>query len=236
MALSTMQEIFILLEDEKEVPLFRINRWGRAARGVLAKLKTLGWAEKVQINKEPYYKITRKGEEYVDSILSALKNKQSWDKKWRLVLFDIPENKRSTRDKLRRALESLGMGLLQSSVWISSEDIKNEIDEITKKFDLSNTIKYFEVSSNASFDRQIITKSWNIPEITEALEKFIKTAEWALKSIGKGHSDRFEAKKLIFDYALILSKEPNLPAEFIELDDIRKKAQELYFKLRRFVV
>ena len=38
MALTPLQEIFVLLEDEKEVPLFRLNRWGKQARGVIGKL------------------------------------------------------------------------------------------------------------------------------------------------------------------------------------------------------
>ena len=61
MSLSTMQEILVLLEDEKCVPLYRLNRWGRPARGVLAKLKNLDYAKKITTDNEICYQITDKG-------------------------------------------------------------------------------------------------------------------------------------------------------------------------------
>ena len=39
MPLNTMQEILVLLEDENQLPIFRINRWGRPARGAMLKIK-----------------------------------------------------------------------------------------------------------------------------------------------------------------------------------------------------
>lgn len=41
-----------------------------------------------------------------------------WDRKWRLILFDIPEKERSKRRKLTRSLAEAGCGCLQGSVWI----------------------------------------------------------------------------------------------------------------------
>lgn len=238
MSLSPMQEILILLEDEKEVPLFRLNRWGRPARGALAKLKNLKWAEKFRNSEsEIYYRISEKGENYFDETLNILKNKGKWDKKWHLVMFDIPENQRAVRDRLRRQLNNWGLGILQASVWISPMDISEPIEKIRKKLDLSfSQLKYFAVSANPHFNDQVISKAWNLPEVNEALEKFIKESQWTLKSMGKGNGDRFKAKKLIFEYALILKKGPVLPPEFISQNEIRKKAHEIYLKLRKFVV
>jgi DNA-binding transcriptional regulator PaaX len=44
---------------------------------------------------------------------------QPWDHKWRLFLFDIPEQEKSKRRQLTRALAKAGCGCLQGSVWIS---------------------------------------------------------------------------------------------------------------------
>ena len=236
MSLSTMQEILILLEDEKEVPLFRLNRWGRGARGTLSKLKNLGWAQKFIKESESYYKITDKGENYFDETLKVLKLPNKWDGNWRLVLFDIPENKRASRDKLRRALSNLGMGILQASVWISPLDIGNELNEISKRLKLENNIKYFQVSANENLNEQIIQKAWNNKETVFKLERFIKNAEWAIKKMGKGNGDRYNAKKLIFEYALILKNDPQLPLIFIEKNEIRKNARLIYHKLRNFII
>lgn len=234
MPLTTMQEIFILLEDEKAVPIYRLERWGRPARGALAKLKSLGLSEKVNKDTENYYQITTKGEEYIDDILGTLKAKGTWDKKWRMVMVEIPESNRALRDKLRRILSNLGLGLLQAGVWISPQDIKEKIIKIDQELDLGSQLKFFEVNSTPSLDQQIIEKSWNIPAIDEELTKFIKGAEWSLKAMGKGNGDNFNAKKLIFEYALILKKGPNLPKEFLVQNETREKAHEIYLKLRKF--
>lgn len=41
-----------------------------------------------------------------------------WDKKWRVLMFDIPEKKKFLRDKIRRTLLSFGFYRLQDSVWV----------------------------------------------------------------------------------------------------------------------
>lgn len=237
MSLTTMQEILILLEDEKQVPLFRLNRWGRSSRGALSKLKSLKYAEKIEIDKDIYYQISPKGEEYFDDVLSILKNSNSWDKKWRLVMFDIPENQRAVRDRLRRSLNNLSLGILQASVWISPVDVSEKIEKIKDRLKLTTQqLKYFEVSSLPNINTQIINKAWNLPDVNEALEKFAKEALWSLKSMGKGNGDRYNAKKLIFEYAIILKNGPILPLDFIEQNEIRKKTHEIYLKLRQFIV
>lgn len=233
MSLSTMQEIFLLLEDEKEVPFYRLDRWGRPARGALAKLKSLGFITKTAVAEEAYYMITPKGESYLDDVLDILKSKESWDKKWRLVMFEIPEKNRALRDKLRRELTNMGLGLLQSSVWISPTEIKDKVNQINLKLEANQQIKYFEVQSNPSIDKQIVEKSWNIPAINLEMERFVKDATWQMKAMGKGNGDRYNAKKLIFEYALILKKTPVIPEVFLDKNEIRKNAHELYLKLRK---
>lgn len=236
MTLLPMQEIFILLEDEKEVPLFRLNRWGKKTRGVLAKLKTLGWAEKVLKDKEIYYQITPKGEEEFDKVLGSLRKSGNWDGRWRLVMFDIPESKRAVRDQLRRELTKLGLGILQASVWISPNDIKKEVELIGKKLKIENSIRFFEVTRNKSLDRTILERSWKLPEFLDLYKLFNLEAERLFKMSVKINNLRFSAKKLIFEYALILQKDPIMPWEFRTKDELRKNAHENYIKLRKFVI
>ena len=41
-----------------------------------------------------------------------------WDGKWRVLMFDITEKRRSTRDRLRRMLQNAGFVRIQDSVWV----------------------------------------------------------------------------------------------------------------------
>jgi len=50
--------------------------------------------------------------------LQGSPRKPKWDKKWRVVIFDIFENRRKTRNHIRNGLRSIGFRKLQNSVWI----------------------------------------------------------------------------------------------------------------------
>ena len=45
-----------------------------------------------------------------------------WDKRWRMVAFDLPERRRNTRTRLRRVMAEVGFMRLQDSVWIYPYD------------------------------------------------------------------------------------------------------------------
>jgi phenylacetic acid degradation operon negative regulatory protein len=52
--------------------------------------------------------------------------RRSWDGRWRIILFDIPEHKHSWRIKLLRQLRAAGFGYLQNSVWITPDAFEPE--------------------------------------------------------------------------------------------------------------
>jgi len=49
---------------------------------------------------------------------------RSWDGKWRLVLFDVPESQAAVRVRLRRKLRQLRFGWMQNSVWLSPDSLE----------------------------------------------------------------------------------------------------------------
>ena len=61
-----------------------------------------------------------------------------WDKKWRVVIFDIPEKyKKRARDALREKLKELGFYPLQKSVWIIPYPCEKEIQFLCELFDIT---------------------------------------------------------------------------------------------------
>jgi len=66
----------------------------------------------------------------------------NWDKKWRLVVFDIPENLRKGRDALREKLKELGFYELQKSTFIFPYECRNEIEFIIEFFNLRKYVRF----------------------------------------------------------------------------------------------
>lgn len=69
-----------------------------------------------------------------------------WDKKWRIIVFDIPEKKRKARDALRFEIKKLGFFELQKSVWIYPFDCRNAIDFLVEFFEVRRYVRYLVVS------------------------------------------------------------------------------------------
>ena len=101
---------------------------------------------KIQNNKENVT-LTQKGRKYtqkyeIDKIV--LTKTKKWDKKWRVIIFDIPESKRNARYALSRKLKNLNCYLLQKSVYIFPYACFNEINIILEYFDVSKYVFYIE--------------------------------------------------------------------------------------------
>lgn len=66
-----------------------------------------------------------------------IKRSKKWDRKWRVIIFDICELKRTYRDLFRGKLKELGFYQLQKSVWICPFDCEAEIEILRDFFALS---------------------------------------------------------------------------------------------------
>lgn len=75
--------------------------------------------------------------------LHITKPKQ-WDKKWRVILFDIPETQKRLRDVLRGHLKNLGLMEFQKSVFVHPYECKNEIDFIIEIYDARRYVRFIE--------------------------------------------------------------------------------------------
>jgi DNA-binding transcriptional regulator PaaX len=51
-----------------------------------------------------------------------LTKKKRWDKRWRIIIFDIPERRRGMRGRLRAIMQECGFVRLQYSVWVYPHD------------------------------------------------------------------------------------------------------------------
>ena len=74
-----------------------------------------------------------------------IKKPPSWDKLWRLVIFDIPEKKSKGRVALRAKLKELAFYPLQKSVYIYPYECKDEINFITEIFNLVPYVRFLRV-------------------------------------------------------------------------------------------
>lgn len=94
-------------------------------------------------------KLTEKGEKrrmgYVFEHM-RVGNNDNWDKKWRMVFFDIPEKHGNARRNFTNKLKQLGFLQFQKSVWIYPYDCKNEIDFVSEILGVSKFMTLLTVN------------------------------------------------------------------------------------------
>jgi DNA-binding transcriptional regulator PaaX len=76
-----------------------------------------------------------------------IKKPDKWDGKWRVVLFDIPDNRRKIRDALRFQLKNLGFYEFQESVFVYPYDCKDEIDYLIEFYDIRRFVRFIIADS-----------------------------------------------------------------------------------------
>jgi hypothetical protein len=66
------------------------------------------------------YVLTKKGEKKFALFLLALpkKKQKRWDRLWRVLLYDIPEKHRASRNRMRQLIRQFGCYQLQKNVWV----------------------------------------------------------------------------------------------------------------------
>lgn len=74
-----------------------------------------------------------------------LKKPKAWDRKWRVVIFDIPEKYKRVREIFRMRLRQLGLYQLQESVYISPYRCFDEIEFLRELYGVAFTVKYLLV-------------------------------------------------------------------------------------------
>lgn len=93
--------------------------------------------------------LTEKGEKKVIEMNEEnmiIKKPLSWDKKWHMVIFDIPERKREARIALHKKLINLGFYNLQKSIFIHPFKCLDEVEFLAELFQIRPYVRYVEIS------------------------------------------------------------------------------------------
>lgn len=108
----------------------------------LWRLRKQGFIEK----KKNRYFLTKTGKLLMEYVMVRGKTiNVKWDKKYRVVIFDIPEKERKTRNWLRQELYLLNYQKLQESVFIGKHPLPADLIKDLKRNKIGNYVNYLLV-------------------------------------------------------------------------------------------
>ena len=140
----------LLIGLDKPLEIFARTMNRRARERELRKVLYYMKSQKlIEGSYEHGLKITARGRQRlaVDEFRAvSVKKPENWDKKWRLVLFDIPEDYKTARNALSWKLKSLGFIQLQKSVWLHPFPCRDVVERIAVYYKIESFVTYIETS------------------------------------------------------------------------------------------
>lgn len=117
------------------------------AKSALGRLVAKGLITFVEKDGKRLARITEKGELIfqMETEKQAMTKKRKWDRRWRVVIFDIPERRKNIRDRLRLFMSEYGFARLQDSVWIYPYDCEDLITLAKTNFCIGADVLYMIV-------------------------------------------------------------------------------------------
>lgn len=111
---------------------------------VASRLKRKGLVKFEKVHGKTRMLLTEKGRAAAQRALlgTPLPRGMRWDRKWRMLIFDIPEKRRGLRDKIRSILSGFGFVRLQDSVWIFPYDCEDVIALLKTELRLGIQMRY----------------------------------------------------------------------------------------------
>lgn len=122
----------------------RHELWRLQARGLVAKAGQ---------RRQSTYALTPAGRSTLRRVAMRIARPDRRDGSWHVVVFDVPERLRKTRDALRYELVQLGFRKLQESVWVSPHPVSKEFYEFMEAASLLRYIILLKVTDTSEIEK-----------------------------------------------------------------------------------
>lgn len=118
------------------------------AKRTVAYARAKGYLSVSEHDGQPVLSLTPRGKKRLvrfraDSL--RLKKPSYWDGRWRVVLFDIPHEKKGARDLFRGRLKQMGFTGLQDSVWVSPYPSYQEVSFVAELYGIAPYVRFLLV-------------------------------------------------------------------------------------------
>lgn len=193
-------------------------------------------------NGEVYFHLEAAGDRILDEDIPLWQfENQPWDHRWRLLIYDIEETNRITRDLLRKKIKELGFVKWQESVYVTPHPVTAEINEYLKEKNLYPKCVCFEaIKLGEEDDKKIAYRLFNLGALNEDYFLLLKKLEdlekkWEKKKISQNEA-LTRLREIIEKYKETILKDPFLPKTLLPQpwykEETKKRIKRLLSILR----
>ncbi|MFA7209050.1 MAG: hypothetical protein WC120_02070 [Parcubacteria group bacterium] len=121
-------------------------------------LKNQGMVNVEYRGKQIHINLTEEGKKKLrkyDIDALRIEKPKKWDKRWRVLIFDIVDRHKQKREALRGKIKELGLFQLQKSVWVCPYEFQKEMEILRNFFQLSKNEMKVIIASEIEDDEKI---------------------------------------------------------------------------------
>ncbi len=167
----------------------------------------------IKQSKDSAYQITPAGIDLLALTFPAVRYYFSdWDGVWRVISYEIPENKRKVRDALRRKMSGWGLGPWHRSFWITPHPVLNEFKTLMGTLIPVEYAQAFEATHILGDISVLVDKVWHRQELEKQYKQLFKTWHTILSD---EHTQTKKLQLALFAYVNVLKDDPGLPKELL---------------------
>lgn len=157
----------------------------------------------------------------------------NWDKKWRILSYEIPEKKRDLRDRLRREVAGWGLGPWHRSFWLTPHPITANVQKLVSQKEEEKFIQVFEADHSFGNREILIEKVWGKNQLEKKYREMFKKWHDVLAS----DADKVDKlTKVVNEYVTLLRLDPGLPKDLIGEKWIGFEAYNIFKEIRSILL
>lgn len=170
------------------------------------------------------WKITDEAYRRLRELTPVYRRERPWDRSLFLVIFDIPENLKRSRDRLRNALEEAHCGMIQKSVWVGMEDPAPALHDVVAWNELDDFVLVSKIGRDGYLSEErigsLLQKAFRLDRLNLRYKAFLDDVV----------STKYRPADLALRFLGILKRDPQLPFELLPDDWLGDRAFSVYQK------
>ena len=205
----------------------------------LSRLRKEGWFTTRREGRETVYSLTPHMLEVLDEGRERIfrHRDESWQGRWTMVIYQVPEAERAVREQLRKRLAWHGFGQLSPSTWLAPHDLLTEARDLAGEYPLAKIDVLWCGTGDLEQDRDLAARCWDLEQLGTDYRHFIRAyapLEDEAANVAKdGRTALVERMHVIGDFRRFPFRDPHLPAGLQPEDWPSSQAYALFGAVHR---
>jgi phenylacetic acid degradation operon negative regulatory protein len=209
-----------------------------AARAALSRMVKHGLLSTTRSGRHTFHGMTPRAQDVMRRGATTLvsfgsDDGSTWDGRWSVLAFAVPEANRSVREAMRTRLRWLGFAPLYDTLWVSPHDRLREALAELRELDVRAATTF--VATALDLPTTVAPQTaWDLDGLAAAYREFVDDWRPTHTALGRGDVDPREAlvrrTELMDAWRAFPGLDPDLPADLLPADWPRPEARTLFLE------